>query len=231
MSQLDTPPFGAAAVEPQKTSGLAIASLVCSLICCVPVTTIPGILMGIAAMISIGGIVLGALFTIGQALIYPPAIGYIRETMQMVYTGPSAALASGFGGDTAAFRDQFYGAGAAATDAEAQAFLEELRDRYGEYMSCNLDETAQPSQPRFGTPMVPFPYVIEFADGQVQAEAEIVFSDPVRGGFINKLGYITVFDTDLGDLTYPASAEGAMDEPMEEPAGMPDEAPTEEDGG
>ena len=53
MTQFESP-FDAGDPGEQKISGLAIGSLVCSLICCVPVTTIPGILLGIWAMVSIG---------------------------------------------------------------------------------------------------------------------------------------------------------------------------------
>ncbi|MHC4217033.1 MAG: DUF4190 domain-containing protein [Planctomycetota bacterium] len=240
MSHLDTPPFDASAAGPQKTSGLAIASLVCSLICCIPVTTIPAILLGIGAMISIGGdpakkgrgmaitgIVLGVIFSVGQALIYPPVIGYVKTTMQLVWGGPDTALAVGFSGDITAFKDQFYGAGATADDADAQAFIDALRGRYGEYMSSYFDETNQSSQPPFGQPYMAFPYVVEFANGQVNAEAEIIFSDAQKGGFINKLGYITVFDPDLGDLTFPAPIADPIADPIEEPI----EEPTDGDGG
>ena len=244
MSHLDSPPFDPSAAGPQKTSGLAIASLVCSLICCIPLTTIPGILLGIGAMISIGGdpakkgkgmaitgIVLGVIFTIIQAVTYPPAIGYIKATMGLVWSGPTAALTAGFAGDVAGFKDQFYGAGAAADDVEAQAYIAELRRRYGEFTGCYFNEAAgQPSQPGFGTPSVPFPYIIEFANGQVEAEAEIVFSDAQKGGFINKLGYVTIFDAELGDLTYPAPVEEMIEEAAEA-IDVPAEVPTEGDGG
>jgi hypothetical protein len=231
-------------MEPQRTSGLAIASLVCSLICCIPLTTIPGILLGIGAMISIGGdpakkgkglaitgIVLGIVFTVGQALIYPPAIGYIKATMELVYTGPNTALTAGYAGDVAGFKDQFYGAGASASDVEAQAFITELRRRYGEFTGCYLNEAAgQPSQPSFGTPEVPFPYILEFASGQVDAETVIVFSDVQKGGFVNKLGSITVFDPDAGDLIYPAPME-EMIEGAAEGIEVPADVPIEGDGG
>ena len=51
MSHLDTPPFDPSATGPQKTSGLAIASLVCSLICCIPITTILGMLPLVAPIL------------------------------------------------------------------------------------------------------------------------------------------------------------------------------------
>jgi hypothetical protein len=236
MSHLDSPPFDPSAAGPQKTSGLAIASLVCSLICCIPLTTIPGILLGIGAMISIGkdpakkgkgmaltGIVLGVIFTVIQAIAYPAAFGYFKTMMEMVWSGPSAAMTAGFAGDIAGFKDEFHGAGAATTDAEAQLFIDALRSRYGEFTSCYFNEAAGgPGQSGFGKPSLPFPYILEFANGQVEAEAEIIFSDPQKG-FVNKLGYITVFDPDVGDLTYPAPVAEMIEEAVEGAIGEPAE--------
>jgi hypothetical protein len=251
MSQIDSPPFGAPSGEPQRTSGLAIASFVCALICCIPVTTIPAILLGIGAMISIGGdpakkgkglaitgIVLGVIFSVGQALIYPPVIGYIKTTMELVMSGPDTALAAGFAGDTAGFKAEFYGDGAAATDAEAAAFLGQLRERYGDYVGCRFDEAAaEGTQPGFGQPRVEFPYILEFTEGEVPAMAMIAFSDAQRGGFVNKIEYIHVIDEDLGDLTYPMDLDEALQDAMEdvpdapEIPEMPADPPAGGDGG
>jgi hypothetical protein len=246
MSQFQIP--GAPSVPPDqpafesgKTSGLAISSLICSLICCLPFTTIPGILLGAVALVSIGknpalkgrglaftGIVLGVLFTIGQVVIYPVAWKFIKTSMEAVAAGPRDALTAGFAGDVAGFKAEFYGSGANATDAEAQAFIDELRDRYGAYIGTRFNEQAGGPQPGFGQTSAPFPYVVEFENATVDAETEIVFSDPQRGGFIMKIGSITVFDDDLGDLTYPTPEGGttggeAQPAPAMEPASDEDE--------
>ncbi len=232
-------PFGE---TEQKTSGLAIASLVCSLICCLPITTIPGVLLGIAAMVSIGnnparkgkgialtGIVLGVLFTIGQAVIYPPAYGYIKDSMELVTAGPNNALTAGFAGDTAGFKTQFHGPGATATDAEVLAFINQLRGRYGELQSVEM--RGQSQQTPFGQPIVPFDYVLVFETGEVSCTTEIAFSDPQKGGFINKLHSITINDPD-GPIVYPmlagdAPADSPPPAPTQVPADIPDEVPAE----
>lgn len=64
-----------------------------------------------------------------------------------------------------------------------------------------MDE--QGGQPGFGQQVVVFPYVIEFQNETLSGEAEIYFSDPQRGGFVNKFGYITIFDSAAGDLEFP----------------------------
>ncbi len=218
MTGFDTRSFGQEPVEVRKTSGLAIASLVCSLICCIPLTTIAGVLLGIGAMVSIGrdplkkgkglamaGIVLGAVFTavfsVGWLVGAPKVYALVKESMLVVERGPRDALAAGFAGDTAGFKAAFHGEGATASDAVAQSFIEGLRVRYGEFVGSQIHQ--QQNQQTFGTPVVPFSYTIEFSPKKLNAETQIVFSDPKTGGFIMKIGYITIFDEELGDMTYP----------------------------
>ena len=239
MSQFDTS-FDATTPEQQKTSGLAIASLVCSLICCVPITTILGILLGIGAMVSIGGdpakkgkglavtgIVLGLIFTGIQGFYYPKipdGVRYVKELWTLWMKGPNEALTMGFAGDTAGFKSSFFGDGATAPDEEVEAFIETLRARYGEFVSCRFDEQAGTTG-GMGQPSMPVPYIIEFEGGTVSGEAEVVFTDPQRTQVVNKLGYVTIFDPDLGDLTYPG--EVVVPEPADAPE-IPEPADTGE---
>ncbi len=222
MSQIDST-FGVPDAVAQKTSGLAIGSLVCSLIVCCPITTVIGPLLGIAALVKIGGnpalkgrgialaaIVMGIAFTLAQV------IGGYRfwETFGVpVMKGPRDALTAGFVGDLAGFKDAFYGAGANATDAEAQAFIDELRDRYGEFTGSRLDQRGGAAQPAYGQPSAPFPYLLSFDRDTVAAEAEIIFFDEGTGKMVMKPASLTVFDPDLGDLTYPTGAESGGEGP------------------
>ena len=216
----------------QTTSGLAIGSLVCSLICCVPVTTIPGILLGMAAMVSIGnnparkgkglavaGILLGVIFTAGQAYVYPKAIDFINESFKLVTGGPNDALADGFTNDPVAFKSHFYGTGAQATDAEAQAFIDMLRSRYGEFKDCRFNEKAQMS-PAFGQPTTVFPYILTFDNATLNGDAQIIWVDKRTGEKIFKFGWVTVTDPDLGDLRYPPKKSRSV-------PGTPSSAPPE----
>ncbi len=216
--------FGVPDLDAQKTSGLAVGSLVCSLILCCPITTIVGPLLGVGALIQIGGnpalkgrrialaaILLGVVFTLGQAgVCYRGYDVFVRPYM----TGPAAALTAGFSGDLAAFRSEFDPAAAKATDAQISEFIEALRGRYGEFVSCRFDAPNAPP-PQFGDPHVPFRYVLEFADKSVEAEAVYAFADEATG-LVMKWGSITVLDPDLGDLTFPQPATG--DEPVAVPA-------------
>ncbi|MEE9130631.1 MAG: DUF4190 domain-containing protein [Phycisphaerales bacterium] len=217
----------------KKTSGLAITSLIFSLICCIP-TTVLGVLFGIGALVSISGnpakkgkgiavagIVLGLLFSAGQAVIYPRVGSYIKEVFILVQDGPKDALTAGFAGDYDAFRAAFRGDGASASDEEVQEFIDQLQQRYGAFVGSHMDE--QGSQPAFGQPVVVFPYVIEFQNETLSGEVEIYFSDPQRGGFVNKFGYITIFDPAAGDLEFP-SGTATPDEARDD-----DGSPSEDD--
>jgi hypothetical protein len=226
MTQYQDPfaqPYMDPTMKPKKTSGLAITALVFSLLgiipCCGAVTAPIGALLGL-----IGAAILGpnaakkgrgmsiAAFIIGLILIAAQiAVGrWGYNTMwKPVVDGPAAALTAASSGHVTAFKSHFHGDGASAPDAEAQTFLDELSRRYGAFVRCHLDEAAMKGQqPPFGQPQVTFPYQIEFQNKTVSAEAEMIFSDPARGGFVMKWGFITIFDPDLGDLTYPSSAAG-----------------------
>ncbi len=227
--------FESGDVGEQKTSGLAVASLVCSLICCVPVTTIPGILLGIGAMVSISrnaarkgmalaviGILLGVIFTGGQFFVYR----FFYEVAVLVMNGPTDALTAGFANDPGAFKMEFYGTGAQATDAEVQAFIDTLRSRYGEFQDCRFNEQTQTQPGGFGQPSTVFPYILTFDNATVDAEAEAIWVDERTGDMILKWGSVIVTDSDLGDLRYPLKkmAPTGTTPPPPEPTDDPEPA-------
>jgi len=205
--------------EPARTSGLAIGSLVCSLIFFCPITTIIGPILGVIALATMGGdpprkgkglaaigIILGVVFTAGQFYFGSKAYQFMAGYISFVMEGPDEALSAGMDGDIVAFKASFHGPGATASDEEARAFMDALRERYGDFGSAAFDQ--QSGQPPMGQPgqaAMPFPYIIEFSSGRVDAEVELVFADESTGEVFKKLGYITVFDEELGDLTYPSS--------------------------
>ncbi len=241
-----------------RTSRLAIASLVCSLICCVPVTTIPGILLGIWAMLSINnnparlkgkglavsGILLGVVFTAGHAYVDPKVVDLFVKMAEMVTGGPNDALTDGFAGDTTAFKSHFYGKGARASDAEAQAFIDAIRSRYGEFQGCEFDQRNQPP-PSYGQPSTTFAYILTFDNAAVDCRTQIIWADERTSAAVFQLGWIKITDPDLGDLTYPAKtprpapetetetpdpvAPPATDAPATAPAEAP-QSPDEGDG-
>lgn len=210
--------------EGPRTSGMAIASLVLSLVGIIPclglITAPIGALLGLIGAVTIAppkkgkglaltGLVLGIVIFAAHAYAGKKVYDFFYGFFEVVERGPRTALTEGFAGNYGAFKADFYGAGATASDEEVKAFIDELRSRYGEFQASNLPKnSSQPMQPAPGQASIPFPYQLTFSNATVDAEAEIVFADPnaQQAGFINKLGYILVKDPDKGDLRYPPLA-------------------------
>lgn len=211
--QMDNP-YADAGAGRQSTSKLAIWSLICSLILCCPITTLLGPLLGLIGLAKIGGnpmlkgkglavagILIGLLGTGAWGLGIYKAAPVVGPMFSLMSTGPGHALSTGLGGDVAGFKASFHGAGATASDAEAQAFLGELTNRYGAYVSSQLQPGAQPGM---GQTEFILPYIVTFDSGTVTANTEVIMADQTTGQFIMKVGYIKITDADKGDLTYPA---------------------------
>lgn len=220
MSQFENPYADPSAVPqaPQTTSKLAIWSLVCSLIICCPITTLLGPLLGLIALGKIGsnpmlkgrglavaGILIGLLMTAGIAvgayLAAPTFDKYFIAPARFTIRGPADALSAGLSGDIAGFKDAFQGDGATATDAEAQAFIDELRNRYGGFVSSQVAQ--QGAQPTIGQTAFTMPYTVTFDNGTVTAQTEVIIADPATRDLVMKIGSITIEDPDKGDLRYP----------------------------
>ena len=237
------PAFNAQPVVATKTSGLAVTSLIFSLIVCCPLTTILGPLLGLGALVQIGrnpalkgrglafaAIIMGIAFSVAQGF-----GGYTmyKNFIEPMYVGPRDALTSGFAGDIAGFKGHFYGSGATASDEQATAFIEQLRQRYGKFVSSELNPQTQPQ----GGPAMEFDYFLSFETTTVDAEAQIIYADETTGVWPKALGYITIFDPDLGDLTYPPSGDdgNGLDETDDadtddEAESQPDDDPADPDG-
>ncbi len=212
MSQFDNP-YADAGSYPQSTSKLAIWSLICSLVVCCPLVTVLGPLLGLISLGKIGGnpllkgrglavagILIGLLTTGGWVLLGYRAAPVVGTMYTLMETGPQHALSTGFAGDIAGFRASFEGAGATASDAEARAFIDALRSRYGAFASAHRSPTAQPA---IGQTTFVLPYVTIFDGATVTADTEVIMADP-KGRMIMKIGSISIRDADKGDLTYPA---------------------------
>jgi hypothetical protein len=213
-------------VDGPRTSGMAITSLVLSLVGIIPclglLTAAIGALLGLIGLVTISpprkgkglaaaGLLLGVVFLGAQAYGGKLLWDFVYRFVEVMETGPRDALNDGFAGNYAAFRGAFHGPGASATNDEAQAFIDALRSRYGEFISSQFPQSGPGNmQPAPGQASLPVPYVLTFENAEVQCEAEIIFADPAQqqAVFINKLGYILVKDPDLGDLRFPAQTAG-----------------------
>lgn len=232
MTQFDAPmDTGHQYGQPLRTSGIAIASIVCSAIFICPITTIIGPILGLVGLatiseskgtkgkgLCIAGILLGVILTIGWAV---GSYFIFYKPFAFVMAGPDPALRAGFDGDVQAFQDAIYGP--VPPRAEAQAFLDALRDRYGDYVGVEMDPQ-QNQQPQPGQASAPFSYILQFSNGTAPAKVELIFADPAQGkNWVMQVGAIEVIDPDLGNLRYPPAAEPMETEtPADEPIGEGD---------
>ena len=226
-----------------KTSGLAITSLIFSLIVCCPVTTIIGPLLGLISLITISGnparkgkglaftaIAIGIIATAGWCTV---TVWGHKNMNIPVQHGPREALVAGFSGDLAGFRAGFLGEAANASDQEVRAFLDTLRSRYGEYSSCELDRDElganPPSFEELLKPVKRYPYILRFEQATVKASIEFGSQDPLTGKFLwgVKFGTIVVYDEAQGDVIYPSSNGEDGSDPNDVTDAGPDEGATD----
>jgi hypothetical protein len=228
MSQFDQPYSDPSVPSDYHEPGLPRTS---SLICCLPITTIPGIILGVAALgamsknpnltgrgLAIAGIVLGIIFTIGQGVI---ALAIVRGHTELQET-PMRMLEPGFAGDYAGLRDNFGTHGQPVSDEQAEAFIAELRDRYGELIGSDVAfwESIQAMQQQPGEPEVRFLGELIFERQRVDIEFTLDLRDAERHDH-PVIGSIRIIDPNRGDIVFP---------PPEEPGEAgPEEVEGEED--
>jgi hypothetical protein len=236
MSQYQSP-FEESSMDQAKTSGLAITALVLSLTAIVPclglLTGPLGALLGLVSAVTIPSnparkgtglavtaIVIGVVLAAGQGYGTYWFAGKARQVWAKMMGGPAEALSAGFAGDAAAFRDEFHARGGPLSVEDAQAFIDELRTRYGDFVAVNMPMQNQSYQPAPGQTQMVLPYVVEFTNATMNAEVELVLVDEKTGEFLMKWGYITILDPERGDLRYPpaegsSEVEPAGEDPME----------------
>lgn len=203
-----------------KTSAMSITSLVLSLVgiipCCGMLTAPIGAILGIIAFIrcsanpmlkgkglALAGIVFGVIFTAAQ---FGGAYWLYIKFGQPIVHGPREAFTAASNGDIAGFKSQFIGAGATASDEEANAFVTEVERRYGKFIICHLQDNAQPPPAGSQQPNITLPYTFQFVNNSVTGEATYEFVDQLTGQLVQKWSKVVIHDPALGDLTYPPSA-------------------------
>lgn len=214
MTQFENPYSDPAGGKP-KTSGLAVTSLVCGLICCIPLLTpLLAILFGLLAVLTIqgnplkkgmglavAGIVLGLAVTAGQVGI--GLKGYAG--FKMFRDAPMAAMQAGFSGDLDGFRAQFGAAGEAANNVQAGSFINQLRVRYGEFQRSDLDFMAfqgmKPVQPN--QTVFTIPWLLVFDNGEVLAEFTFDQDEQTPNSDTLIFSEVRVIDAAKGELVFP----------------------------
>jgi len=139
--------------EPQRTSVLAIGSLVCSLICCLPPLPLIGAGLGVGAVIGIGGsngrvggkglavagIIIGVLVTIAQVAAFVTGKQAINMGIGLVYGSAHELMEDIETGDYDSARSLLTGAGSTLPDENFDAFRDAYRAEYGSFQSIPSD--------------------------------------------------------------------------------------------
>ena len=199
-----------------RTSGWAIAAILCSLAVFCPPLTILSPLLATRALfhikaspgrkgkgLAILALVLGGVITLGWGWGAWWWNGNIRQPM---IRGPVEALRAGFSGDLAGYKSGFFGDGAISSDEEAGRFLSELDSRYGRLLSMSQRKLQDANQLGYQMRGYRITYLMEFETGPINAEGSFVITSADHPGFIGRFAWLAVFDDEQGDLVYPASA-------------------------
>jgi hypothetical protein len=202
--------------QTRRVSLWALLSLLCGVAVLCPVASVLGPVLGVVALakirrnpqrtgtgLALAGILAGLLATAGWGA---AARWWHLNARDPMLRGPADALAAGLAGDVAGFKAGFAGDGAAADDAEALAFLDEVGGRYGHLVGSvqrQGDQEASSVPPDTRRPRIAYTY--EFESGTVEAEAQFVVWAPGQG-LVLKFAWLAFRDQEAGDLIYPASA-------------------------
>ena len=214
---------------PPQTGKLAIASLVCGLLFCCPITTLLAPLLGIAHFISaagkpwirgaglaIGGILLGLVMTGGWAFLGWASYQFMQQAMRL----PDEALAALSADDVSEFRSKWVGLEeGSAGDAQIAAFRQDLESRYGTFESIRFDEQTQEPQAGAEQAFV-LPFIATFSgvgDERADVKVHVMFM-PTGQGFEILIMQIEVIDEQQGNIVFPGPEGTPEIEPVAESA-------------
>lgn len=212
--------------EPPRTSKLAIASLVATLLSCCSICGVVPIVMSIISIIRIKlnpalrgmgiavvALILSAALTVASTLVAGPKIlEFVRMVFGPLLTGPVDAIRVGQTGDVEGFLASVYQEGPDAPDSEdAAVFLDALTERFGEIQSSVIQDQNR-GAPQPGATEAPIEYMLTFTkDGKTLAiKCEVLWSMANAAGDLDvKMKRIRVFADDM-EIVFPPKS-GSMD--------------------
>ncbi len=200
----------------ERTSGWAIAAILCSLALFCPPLTILSPLLAVRALfhiktspgrkgrgLAILALVLGGLATLGWGWGAWWWNGNIRGPM---IRGPVEAFRAGWSGDLEGFKSGFFGDGAISSDEEAGRFLSELDARYGHLLVISQRKQQDADLKGYQMQGYRITYLMTFETGPINAEGRFVITSAEQPVLIGQFAWFAVIDEEQGDLVSPASA-------------------------
>jgi hypothetical protein len=211
--------------EMKPMSGMAVTAFVLTLLFCIPVLPLVGLLLGLAALgrtstdgplrgrpLAITAIILGVLFTAGQVVttIKIVEVGeMIASSFIVVFTGPGDAMEGAFKGDSKQTNDWWL-VGQAPSAAQTVAFVSEARRRFGEFKSAVPKDG---DQPPFGQSSFSMPLKFVFSNGSYDGTASFQLNtedgELPESGRLLGIVKITVVDSDGTEVVWDAADAGS----------------------
>jgi hypothetical protein len=196
-----------------ERSGLATASLICSLIICCPITTIVGPILGIVSLATLKGrsgkvfawtaIIVGLISTIfwviAGVFIGNMSVHFIKQTGEVTTT----TITAGYDGNYATFREGLARGSISVSDEEIASFITELQSRYGTFDSAILNMESQEQTITPSTGEAPFPMILVFETSDVKADVVMEIIPVSSFEFDIKIGCFRIVDSKNGDLIFP----------------------------
>ena len=201
----------------KQRSGLATASLICSLIFCCPVITFIGVILGIVALLKLrgseiagrglawAGIFIGALTTLFSILVITfvlkAAMNILEQTPKIV----TQAIEAGIAGEIELFREEFVSGAVAASDEEIATFVQTLTSRYGTFDEAVIDiAAAQSGSPLSGDEL---PLQLVFETKTVSATVVILVMPKGDPLFEVQIQCLRITDVQNGDIAFPLKSQ------------------------
>ena len=204
-----------------KTNRWAIVAILCSLCFFILPIVIFGPLLAIIALSDIrrnpqqrGKVLATSALFFGCVVIlvyFVGALWWNANVRKPMLYGPANELIAGYQGDYSGFKSGFDGEGASAPDIEVSELIASLKLRYGNFVSSEQmqsEDSSADSDPDLLHPQIS--YIFEFERKQVPALADFLVIDLSQRDFVGKFKWVIIQDDELGDLVYPASAEQAI---------------------
>ncbi|MEM7229654.1 MAG: DUF4190 domain-containing protein [Planctomycetota bacterium] len=228
MSQFENNPYAnpeGVSVAPgdQKTHGLAITSLVCSLACCIPFLGALGAILGVVAVVAIGrneakckgkgmaiaAIIIGLLLAVAWipgSIFGGKFVRYAMEVTTYMQQKPAQIMDAGADGDYALVIAEFEDA--TLTESDAEVFFQTLESRYGALQSTLETNPGAGPDTSSGAGIGIVPYTLTFENATLDAEFHIMLADETATNVsqlfrVGMVG-IVIEDEELGDLSFPA---------------------------
>lgn len=202
-------------VERQR-SGLAVTSLVCSLIICCPITTVLGPLLGVIALFrlkgkphlsgksfAISGIVIGIIATLFWVIASTYISKYAMEFVEQTREVSTETIQAGYDGNYDEFRSHLSRSSDDVTDAEIKAFIAILEDRFGKFDSAFLNMQEENKEIQQTSQEVPIPIRFIFETKDTTGFMTFEFIPGTEYGYEMKIGCIQIHDSKNGDIIFP----------------------------